>query len=84
MFGKYFFTDQCNPNIKTLTPNGSGGYSITNLGTLGGSNLVSFGEDVWGETTGCIAGQKNMLKRLRAIRQPPPQLSMQLALAYIH
>jgi glucose/arabinose dehydrogenase len=49
MFGKYYFTDECNPNIKTLTPNGSGGYALTNLGTLGGNTLVSFGEDLWGE-----------------------------------
>jgi glucose/arabinose dehydrogenase len=49
MFGKYFFTDECNPNIKTLTPNGSGSYTLTNLGTLGGNTLVSFGEDLWGE-----------------------------------
>jgi glucose/arabinose dehydrogenase len=49
MFGKYFFTDECNPNIKTLTPNGVGGYTLANLGTLGGNTLVSFGEDKWGE-----------------------------------
>ncbi len=49
MFGTMFLTDECNPNIKTLVPNGSGGFTMANLGTLNGSTLVSFGEDKWGE-----------------------------------
>ena len=49
MFGTYYFADQCNANIRTLIPNAVGGFTSGNLGTLGGSTLVSFGEDKWGE-----------------------------------
>ncbi len=49
LFGTYFFADECSANMRTLVANGSGGFTYANLGTLGGSTLVSFGEDKWGE-----------------------------------
>ncbi len=49
LFGKYFLTDECNATIKTLVPDGIGGFTLSSLGILGGSTLVSFGEDKWGE-----------------------------------
>ena len=49
MFNRYFFTDLCLPNIKTIVKNSNGTFTAGNLGTLGGSSIVSFGEDRWGE-----------------------------------
>lgn len=50
LFGKYFFTDECMKNIKYLQPNGSGGFSVTDLGALTTNTTNdAFGEDMWGE-----------------------------------
>ncbi len=51
MFGKYFLSDEFTTTygFRTLTPNGSGGYTATLLGDLGRSTVVAFGEDRWGE-----------------------------------
>lgn len=51
LFGKYFFSDQYTNTygVRTLTPNGSGGYTLALLGALGRSAIVSFGEDKWHE-----------------------------------
>lgn len=48
MYGKYFFTDYCVNQMRTLQwLNGS--YAHTNLGTLANGSYVAFGEDKWGE-----------------------------------
>ncbi len=48
MYGKYFFTDYCVNQMRTLQRlNGS--YAHTNLGTLANGSYVAFGEDKWGE-----------------------------------
>jgi glucose/arabinose dehydrogenase len=49
LYGKYFFTDYCVSNIRYLEDNGSGGFAHTDLGNLGGSAIVAFGEDMNGE-----------------------------------
>lgn len=49
IYGKYFFTDYGVSSLRTLEPDGAGGFTFTNLGTLGASTLVAFGEDRWGE-----------------------------------
>lgn len=51
MFGKYFFTDEYTTTygFRTLTPNGSGGFTAANLGALGRGTVVTFGEDEWHE-----------------------------------
>ncbi|MCC7232111.1 MAG: PQQ-dependent sugar dehydrogenase [Bacteroidia bacterium] len=49
MYGKYFYTDYCDPAIHTIDPDGSGGWIDTDLGTLAGSALSCFGVDRWGE-----------------------------------
>jgi glucose/arabinose dehydrogenase len=51
MFGKYFLSDEYTTTygFRTLTPNGSGGYTAALLGNLGRSTVVTFGEDRWGE-----------------------------------
>ena len=48
MYGKYFFTDYCVNQMRTLLKNGST-YTHTNLGTLATGSYVSFGEDMYGE-----------------------------------
>ncbi len=49
MFGHYFFTDYCNPQIQSLIDNGAGGYTHYNLASISNADLVSFGEDMFGE-----------------------------------
>lgn len=48
IFGKYFFTDYCVNQIRTLEKNGSS-FTHTNLGVLASGSYTSFGEDKWGE-----------------------------------
>lgn len=49
LYGKYFYVDYCQNPIHYLVPNGSGGFTDTNLGNLGASGVSTFGEDRWGE-----------------------------------
>lgn len=49
IYGKYFFSDYGVSSLRTLEPDGSGGFIHTNLGNLGASTIVGFGEDRWGE-----------------------------------
>src|SRR6185295_17282604 len=51
MYGKYFLTDEFTGTyqFRTLEPNGSGGWTGTQIGVLGRSTVVAFGEDRWGE-----------------------------------
>ncbi len=49
MFGTYFYSDECLANIRTIMRNVNGSFIFDTLGALGGSTLVSFGEDKWGE-----------------------------------
>jgi glucose/arabinose dehydrogenase len=49
LFGTYFYADECSSNIRTIKRNANGSFIFDTLGTLGGSTLVSFGEDKWGE-----------------------------------
>lgn len=54
LYGKYFFTDYCRADMFYLEPDGTGGFSDTNLGILGGSSSISsFGEDKNGEMYCC-------------------------------
>ncbi len=46
--GIYFYSDFCDGDIFTLTPDGSGGYVSDNL-VAAGNSVVAFGEDVSGE-----------------------------------
>ena len=48
IFGKYFFTDYCVNQIRTLQKNGST-FTHANLGVLSSGSFTSFGEDKWGE-----------------------------------
>lgn len=49
LYGKYFFADFCLSEIQFLESNNSGGYTHTNLGLLGASNISTFGVDRHGE-----------------------------------
>jgi len=46
--GIYFYSDFCDGDIFTLTPDGSGGYASDNL-VAAGNSVVAFGEDSSGE-----------------------------------
>ncbi|MFN5323347.1 MAG: PQQ-dependent sugar dehydrogenase, partial [Bacteroidota bacterium] len=48
-FGKYFFTDYCTGTIQSLTPNGSGGFSVSTYGTFSTFAYTTFGVDRYGE-----------------------------------
>jgi hypothetical protein len=48
MYGKYFFTDYCVNQMRTLRKNGTS-FSHVNLGTLASGSYVAFGVDRWGE-----------------------------------
>jgi hypothetical protein len=48
MYGKYFFTDYCVNQMRTLQKNGAS-FSHVNLGTLASGSYVAFGVDRWGE-----------------------------------
>ncbi|HRH66481.1 MAG TPA: PQQ-dependent sugar dehydrogenase [Bacteroidia bacterium] len=49
MWKKYFFTDYCVSTIRYLEVDANGVYTQTNLGNLGPANIVTFGEDRYGE-----------------------------------
>ncbi|MFM2135656.1 MAG: hypothetical protein RL021_1056 [Bacteroidota bacterium] len=48
MYGKYFFTDYCVNQMRTLQKSGNS-FSHVNLGTLASGSYVAFGVDSWGE-----------------------------------
>lgn len=58
LFGKYFYSDYGVSNIHYLLPNGSGGFTDTDLGNLGASSIVSFGVDHTDELYCSTAGGK--------------------------
>jgi glucose/arabinose dehydrogenase len=52
LFGKYLFTDYCTGIIWATSPNGSGGWTTTQLTQTNTANMYSYsswGEDVYGE-----------------------------------
>ena len=49
LYAKYFFADYCVSQIQYLQANVNGGYTNTNLGSLGASNVSTFGVDRHGE-----------------------------------
>jgi glucose/arabinose dehydrogenase len=49
LFGKYIFTDYCDGKIKTLEPNGVGGYNFTTTNAIETFEFVTLGEDKYGE-----------------------------------
>ncbi len=52
LFGKYLFTDYCQGRIWATSPNGSGGWTTTQLQQTTAqinNNFSSFGEDIYGE-----------------------------------
>lgn len=46
--GIYFHGDYCNNGLHAVRPNGSGGYTTTNMASIGGG-VTAFGEDYQGE-----------------------------------
>lgn len=46
--GIYFFSDYCDGDIMTITPNGAGGWNEANL-IAAGAGVVAFGDDMDGE-----------------------------------
>ena len=49
LYGKYFYADFCLSQIQYLEANDSGGFTNSNLGLLGATNISTFGEDRHGE-----------------------------------
>ncbi len=49
LYGKYFYADFCLSQIQYLEANDSGGYTNSNLGLLGATNISTFGVDKNGE-----------------------------------
>jgi len=48
-YGKYFFTDYCNGQIRSLHYNDSGSVVFTNYGAFGTNFFTTFGQDRYGE-----------------------------------
>lgn len=69
IYGKYFFSDYGISSIRTLEPDGAGGFTHTNLGSLGASAIVGFGEDKWGELY--VAALGGTVYRLRSTACQP-------------
>jgi glucose/arabinose dehydrogenase len=66
MFGKYFFTDYCTGLIWATAPNGTGGWTTTQLtqtSTVHTFEYNSWGEDIYGEIY--LAGETGAIYRVR-------------------
>ncbi|MFM8432997.1 MAG: PQQ-dependent sugar dehydrogenase, partial [Bacteroidota bacterium] len=61
MYGKYFFTDYCVNQMRTLVKTGST-YSFANLGVLATGSYVAFGTDKWGELYAADAVNGRIMK----------------------
>lgn len=48
-YGKYFFTDYCNGQIRSLHLNDTGGVVFTNYGSFNVNFITTFGQDRYGE-----------------------------------
>jgi hypothetical protein len=53
MVGHYFFTDYCAGGIKSIVPDGLGGWIVSDVNTVGNFGYSAFGEDVDGELYLC-------------------------------
>lgn len=49
MYGKYFFTDFCRGDLRSLAPNDTGGFDHVNYGNFGQLVYSTFGQDRYGE-----------------------------------
>ncbi len=49
LYGKYFFTDYCSGNLRSLTPTDTGGFTLKSHGFFGYYSYTTFGEDKYGE-----------------------------------
>jgi hypothetical protein len=59
LYGKYFYADYCNSQLQYLRDSG-GVYVNTNLGSVGGTSITTFGEDKNGEIYCSSNGNKIM------------------------
>ncbi len=55
LFGKYIFSDYCSGLMRMITKNGTT-FTETNLNDLANNEIVSFGEDRYGELYACFYG----------------------------
>ncbi len=62
LFGKYFFVDYCQSNIRYIERDSVGAFIQTNLGTLRGNSFTTFGVDKWGEIY--LASQNDTVYKL--------------------
>ena len=69
IYGKVFFLRHGISSIRTLEPDGAGGFTHTNLGSLGASAIAGFGEDKWGEFY--VAALGGTVYRLRSTACQP-------------
>ena len=49
MYGKYFFTDYCIGDLRSLAPNDTGGFDHVNYGNFSNFVFTTFGQDKYGE-----------------------------------